>query len=161
MNKLSDEHLYLLLDEPIYVLEEHFEGHKGEVKQEIEEENNSGKMPQFIGENKKGILILIHKSDRDAFSSDDEIFLFKGLNALDIFIDDVAIFKVIDNHELPAGIDHSKCISFIINPDKKGLYEPENKEGLALLKCHSLNKIRSDQALKLKFWQGLQALFLA
>ena len=62
MNKLKPEHLHLLLDEPIYVLEEHFEGHEQSVDLEPETEQ----LPKFKGENKKGILIIIEEKAEDS-----------------------------------------------------------------------------------------------
>ena len=91
MNKLKPEHLHLLLDEPIYVLNEHFEGHDQSVDLAPETEQ----LPKFKGGNKKGILIIIEEKAEDSVATKDEEFLFKGLNALNIIAEDVAI---VDKH---------------------------------------------------------------
>ncbi len=150
MNKLSPEQLYLLLDEPIYVLEEHFEGH--EPAPEAESETD---LANFKGENKKGILIVTQNS----LAAEDEEFLFKGLNALEIFAEDVTIISKPSNAEIPADIVHTKRLFFSANPVEETLYQVDTKEGIANLECHSIDQIRNNKDLKVGFWLGLKAMF--
>jgi hypothetical protein len=150
MNKLSPEQLYLLLDEPIYVLEEHFEGH--EPAPEAESETD---LANFKGENKKGILIVTQNS----LAVEDEEFLFKGLNALEIFAEDVTIISKPSNAEIPADIVHTKRLFFSANPVEETLYQVDTKEGIANLECHSIDQIRNNKDLKVGFWLGLKAMF--
>ena len=154
MNKLSPEHLHLLLDEPIYVLEsdlrEHFEGHET-----IPETKPTTDQIKFKGENKKGILII----SQEALVAEDEEFLFKGLSALEICARDVAIIIKPADAEIPLAIDHSKRISFNTNPDEEVTYQIKSIEDIMQLECHSINKIRLNKDLKVSFWQGLKAIF--
>ena len=154
MNKLDPEHLHLLLDEPIYVLDEHFEGSEKIVElAEIEE------LPKFRGENKKGILIIIEATAENFVTADEE-FLFAGLNALNIYAEDVAILVNFPVDEIP-GIDHSKRILFKAKPAESKLYQPELIDNIPQLECHSISQIRSNQDLKVRFWLGLKAMFKA
>lgn len=80
MNRLEDKDLHLLLDEPIYVLADH--GDHPTEQAESEEQQT------FLGKNEKGIGIFAENSNEEDIS-----FLFKGLNALDITEQDVALFS--------------------------------------------------------------------
>ena len=152
MNKLNPEHLHLLLDEPIYVLNEHFEGHDSSPVPESEQLTN------YKGENKKGILIIIEEKAEDSVATKDEEFLFKGLNALNIIAEDVAI---IDKHpDIDSqGIKHNKRITFRANPIEEKLYQIDTIDNISQLECHSINKIRNNQDLKVRFWLALKAMF--
>ena len=154
MNKLNSEHLHLLLDEPIYVLNEHFEGHEQAVDLEPETEQ----LPKFKGENKKGVLIIIEEKAEDSVATQDEEFLFKGLNALNIIAEDVAIVDEnsdIDNQK----IKHNKRITFSTNPAKEKLYQVDKIDNITQLECHSISQIRNNQDLKVSFWLALKAMF--
>jgi len=152
MNKLDPEHLHLLLDEPIYVLEEHFEG-----SETIPDLSEKEALPKFRGENKKGILIII-EANTENFVTADEEFLFTGLNALNIYAEDVALLVNFPADESP-GIDHNKRIMFKIKPVADKLYQPEIIDNITQLECHSINQIRNNQDLKVSFWLGLKAIF--
>jgi hypothetical protein len=152
MNKLNPEHLHLLLDEPIYVLNEHFEGHDSAPVPEYEQLTN------YKGENKKGILIIIEEKAEDTVAVKDEEFLFKGLNALNIIAEDVAIIDKhpdIDSQE----IKHNKRITFSANPAKEKLYQVDTIDNISQLECHSINQIRNNQDLKVSFWLALKTMF--
>jgi len=158
MNKLNPEHLHLLLDEPIYVLDsdlrEHFEGpeQSPDLLPEPEQVGN------FRGENKKGILIIIEGNTENSVAAEDEEFLFRGLNALNIFAEDVAIIDNFLGKEIP-GIEHKKRITFNANPAQENLYQIDTIDNITLLKCHNLSQIRNNQDLKVRFWLGLKAMF--
>ena len=158
MNKLNPEHLHLLLDEPIYVLEsdlrEHFEN---EQPPEQETAPETEQPINLKGENKKGILIITQES----LAVEDEEFLFKGLNALDIFAEDAVIIIKPSNDEIPADITHSKRLVFSTHPTDGMLYQLEKKGGVAHLECHSIKQIRNNKELKVSFWLGLKAMFKA
>jgi hypothetical protein len=153
MNKLNPEHLHLLLDEPIYVLNDHFEDPEAspEIIQETEQVVN------FKGENKKGILII----SQETFVEEDEEFLFKGLNALNIFAEDVAIIDTSPNADIPKSINHNKRITFNASPNSENLYQIDIIDSITQLECHSINQIRNNQDLKKSFWLGLKAMFTA
>jgi hypothetical protein len=159
MNKLSPEHLHLLLDEPIFVLEEHFEGHiqESEPKPDGQPTPVAEVMetPEYNRANKKGILIVTNSSDTEAVA--DEEFLFKGLNALDIHLSDIAIIK---NPADSNTIEHSIRIDFNAETKADLSYKVEIKEGISYLQCHPLEQIRNRQDLKVKLWLGLKSLFI-
>jgi hypothetical protein len=158
MNKLSPEHLHLLLDEPIYVLHSDLREHLESVEEppELLEENEQ--LPDFRGDNKKGILIIIDNRPENSVAVEDEEFLFKGLNALNIFTEDVAIIEMLPEQEFPK-IEHHKRIVFSANPDTKSLYQLESIDNISLLQCHRISQIRNDKDLKVRFWLGLKAMF--
>ena len=153
MNKLSPEHIHLLLDEPIYVLEsdlrENFEGH--------EEAPDQQPIVEYKGENKKGILIMMQES----LLAEDEVFIFKGLNALDIFTEDVALLIMPPEADKLPAITHSKRLVFGAEPTKEISYQVETIEGIAHLECHSIKQIRNNEDLKRSFWLGLKAIIKA
>ena len=151
MNKLSPEHLHLLLDEPIYVLNEHFEGHDA-VEPEPEQ------LTTYKGENKKGILITIETKKEVSIAAEDEEFLFKGLNALNIFAEDVAIVDKNQNFDLRE-IEHNKRLMFVSQSDEDKLYQVKTLDNIAQIECHSLSQIRNNQDLKVRFWLALKAMF--
>lgn len=157
MNKLSPEHLHLLLDEPIYVLEsdlrEHIESHE-----HVPELNSAPKTEQptdFKGENKKGILII----SQELIVAEDEEFLFKGLNALNIFAEDAAIISKLSTADIPEDIKHNKRIMFSAKPVEENLYQLETIDSITRLECHSISQIRNNKDLKVSFWLGLKAMF--
>ena len=152
MNKLNPEHLHLLIDEPIYVLDEHFEGHEPAPEAEPETE-----LVNFKGENKKGILIMMQES----LLAEDEVFIFKGLNALDIFAEDVALLIMPPEADKLPAITHSKRLVFGAEPTKEISYQVETIEGIAHLECHSIKQIRNNEDLKRSFWLGLKAIIKA
>ncbi len=160
MNKLSPEHIHLLLDEPIYVLSnEHLPQHP-EIPEHgtaLQEEHET--LVNFKGKNLKGILIIIEEQVEEALNIDDEEFLFKGLNALKIFADDVAIFAKLPDKMLPDTISFEKCITFSSEASSENLYQVETVDKIRYLNCQRLSNIRNDEALKRSFWHGLKALF--
>jgi hypothetical protein len=151
MNKLNPEHLHLLLDEPIYVLNDHFED-PAEASPEIIQETEQ--VVDFKGENKKGILII----SQETFVEEDEEFLFKGLNALNIFAEDVAIVYMQPDLKV-SEIKHTKRLIFAANAAEESLYQIKTIDNIAQLSCHSINQIRNNQDLKKSFWLGLKAVF--
>ena len=153
MNKLSPEDLHLLLDEPIYVLEKEYT-EAPEVPVVVETKDDL--QVNFIGENKKGILILISKEGEELLDNEDAEFLFKGLNALHLSAEDVAIAENDINNQ--DNIDHSKRIVFSSNTAGNYSYQIEVVNDIEQLECHSISKIRNTQELKVQFWEGLKSL---
>ena len=152
MDKLAPEHLHLLFDEPIYVLEDHGDHPIPEKtsapKVEIEEIS-------FEGENEKGLAIYIEDSE---LPEDDRVFLFKGLNALDLDSKDIALIighSFIENNQNPP---HSLRIEFSEAPKSAELYAAQNVQEVTVLPCNSLKEIQANKDLKVKFWLGLKAL---
>ena len=159
MNKLSPEHLHLLLDEPIYVLDGHFESHGQKPELEPEVEANTENLTDFRGDNMKGILILNENNSPNIIDAEDEAFLFKGLNALDIQLPDVAITNNTSTTKDIITMSHSKRINFSTKPVAGKLYQIVTQDDITYLECHSISQIRSDKELKVKFWLGLKTMF--
>jgi hypothetical protein len=154
MSKINPEHLHLLLDEPIYVINEH-----ADTPMPTSEEKTEDEQPVlFDGENKRGILIILSKSGEEKTDAEDQEFLFKGLDALNILAEDVAIVNGTDYNNIISKIDHSKRIIFSANPVNESLYQKEIIEDIEQLGCESIFKIRNSKDLKVKFWLGLKDL---
>jgi hypothetical protein len=153
MNKLNPEHLHLLLDEPIYIL------HSDHLKEQdvvLAPENNDV-VVTFEGENKKGILIFIGAESEHTV--EDKLFLFKGLNALNILAEDVALVEEASSLETQEKIKHTRCINFSGNSSEESFYNLNTNNGITALDCDRISQIRSNEDLKRRFWQALKALF--
>jgi hypothetical protein len=152
MNKLNPEDLHLLIDEPIYLLKEQVVQQE-EIKEDtkVEEPKVELEKPASI----KDILVIVSNN----ISPDDEIFLFKGLNALDITKDDISILDAFTPADEDSRFSHSKEIHFSENPDSEKVYRVIEISGLSKLACQPLNIIRNDKDLKVKFWLALKSLF--
>ena len=143
MNKLDKDHLHLLIDEPIYVLPDH-----GDHPTEPEPNDE---MVSFRGENKKGICVFAGN-----VSDEDLAFLFKGLNALDIELGDIALFN--DNFNPDKNYpEHSIRIRF--GTETKSEPFKLSKESIADLEAIPLGTIQADLELKKQFWLHLKELF--
>lgn len=150
MEKLSDEHLHLLLDEPIYVMPDH--GDHPIVEDQAEEYIS----PSFEGNNEKGICVFIGNNP-DSLEQDME-FLFKGLNALDITHSDIALYK--DNCDLTANYPaHTRRIEFITSVAYDSAFSINKETDISILQAKSIAEIRNDLELKKKFWLSLKELF--
>ena len=154
MSKIHPEDLHLLLDEPIYVINEHADTPVTPPEEEMENEHPL----DFEGKNKKGILIIISKSGEEKTDAEDQEFLFKGLNALNILAEDVAIVNGTDHNNIISKIKHGKRIIFSSSLANETLYQVETLEDIEQLGCESINTIRNSKELKVKFWLGLKDL---
>lgn len=144
MNKLDKDHLYLLIDEPIYVLPDHGDHPTGpDPKDEM--------VVNFKGENNKGICVFAGNA-----SDEDLAFLFKGLNALDVELGDIALFS--DNFNPGKNYpEHSIRLRF--GTETKSDPFILSKEPIADLEAIPLSKIKADLELKKQFWLRLKELF--
>jgi hypothetical protein len=152
MIKLNPEHIHLFLDEPIYVLHEHFESTLNQNT--IEEDESIYQVHK--GENNKGIIIFNEDENSELISPEDEEFLLKGLNALDIFLEDILI---IDSEESLNKLEYSKIIKFTSNPDPATLYKVTSRDQIQYLECDKISTIKPNVELQKKFWIGLKTLF--
>ena len=158
MNKLNPEDLHLLIDEPIYLLDDHvIQKGEEEVKDEVKEDSKVEEPVVELAKPKttKNIIVISESN----ISSEDEIFLFKGLNALDITKDDISILNSLPTSQGEVPITHKIQIIFNDSTEEQKLYNVIDNSGVSSLACHSLNIIRNDHELKKKFWFGLKALF--
>jgi hypothetical protein len=155
MNKLNPEHLHLLLDEPIYIL--HSDHLKDQEDDVVLAPENSYTKATFEGENKKGILIFVGKGSEDI--AEDKGFLFKGLNALNILAEDVALVEEASSLETKEKIKHSRCLNFSGNSSEETVYKLNTNSGIITLNCDRISQIRSSEDLKRRFWQALKTLF--
>ncbi len=153
MDKLNPEYLPLLFDEPIFVLNDHL------TREDMAQDENEAPaaLPSCKGENKKGILIVNEDNSHAPISPEDEEFLFKGLNTLNITLADVAIISAGD--EQKAGVAFNKKIVFRQNPPADQLYEVNPINTARQLTCQTIAEIRKSKDLKVKFWLGLKKLF--
>lgn len=145
MNRLAEEHIHLLIDEPIYVLEDH--GDHPTIQYVAEKE------PEYTGANEKGICIFAEEP-----SDDDLTFLFKGLNALNIEAKDVAIFRT-DYEATRDYPDHNHRLRFSEQISLAATFKLNQKNNLIVLDCLPLEKIRNNQDFKRQFWEALKLIF--
>jgi len=157
MNKLEPEHLHLLLDEPFYVLSNEPRQDQHQTQEKTDEiESDTKELPAHKGGNNKGILIIIDGEYTETAAVENEEFLFKGLNALNITLADVAIINSADTSlNTPT---HSIRINFSAQGSSNLSYDIEVESDIAILRCHPLEQIRSNKELKIKFWHGLKKL---
>ena len=147
MNRLDDKNIHLLLDEPIYVLADHGDHPAGEVKKDNQLE--------YLGENGKGIGIFA-----EAASEDDLAFLFKGLNALNIYEPDIALFDK-DYDSLQEYPNHHKRLRFSEHVDIAKAFNVVHTDDLTTLSSIPLEEIRNNQDFKRQFWEALKVIFKA
>ena len=152
MNKLDPKDLHLLIDEPIYLLNDHIHQEEETIEEsKVEEPNVELVNPATT----KDIIIVID----NVLSQDDEVFLYKGLNALDVTKDDISILDSSALTQEDSSPSHKKEIFFNEIPDVQKIYRTSDNLGISHLECHSISKIRGDQDLKRKFWEALKAFF--
>ena len=144
MNRLENEHLHLLLDEPFYVLPDH-----GDHPIDSPDDTT---VVAFEGYNVKGIAVFVGDA-----SEDDVAFLFKGLNALDISLEDIALFKSVHDSNLKYP-DHTIRIDFTA-VDRQVNFDLTKESDFSLLSALSLSAIQADLDLKKQFWLNLKDLF--
>lgn len=147
MNRLADEHLHLLLDEPVYIIADHGDHPTDEILKDDQ--------PEYDGENKKGICIFAAEANED-----DLAFLFKGLNALNIDKPDVAIYKN-DYDSLEEYPDHRKRLRFTEHVEMAKAFNVVHSDELTTLNTIPLEEIRNNQEFKRKFWEALKVIFKA
>ena len=145
MNRLDDQHIHLLLDDPIYVLADHGDHPTGSSEKE--------EQPVFQGENRKGICIFASGAKEE-----DKIFLFKGLNALNIDEADVAIFDA-DYESLKEYPAHNTRLRFTELVKLDEAFDVHKDNNLTSLNCIPLQEIRNSQDFKRKFWEALKSIF--
>lgn len=144
MNRLSDQHIHLLIDEPIYVLPDHGD-------HPIEEPEKQESLT-YQGGNRKGICVF----HQDA-SDEDIAFLFKGLNALEIELEDIALFNAVYDPEASYP-DHTIRITFS-NSERKVNFDLTKEPSISTLQSIPLNQIHQELEIKKEFWNNLKDLF--
>jgi hypothetical protein len=147
MNRLDDNHIHLLLDEPIYVLADHGDHPSDEAINDNQ--------PGYIGENGKGICIFA-----EAASEEDLAFLFKGLNALNINKQDIALFEK-DYDSLQEYPIHQRRLRFSEHVDIAKAFKVIHADELTTLSTIPLEEIRNNQDFKRQFWEALKVIFKA
>ena len=147
MIRLDNEHIHLLLDEPIYVLADHGDHPADDAVNDDQ--------PAYRGNNNKGVCVFA-----EAASKDDLVFLFKGLNALNISDDDVALFDK-DYDALQEYPNHHKRLRFSKHVDVAKAFNVVHTEEITTLSSIPLEEIRNNQDFKRKFWKALKTMFKA
>ncbi len=160
MEKLSQEALALIFNEPIYAL--------GKKKKETSEaEDNKG----YLGENGKKVLILVSYPNALHLPTKELALLENILKALQMGLQDVAVVNLAKNkktyQELEVEFQFEKLVLFNVNAFELGLkdvkvnlYELNLASGKQILSSDSLEKISADFNKKKALWAGLQRMFL-
>jgi len=133
-------------------------------------------LPEYEGENQKGILILHFNKRQSAMKNQDKVFLGKVINAVSLNFRDVALcnwaplevsFEAQKNvFESLQQIKSEKILVFGDLPLAWSLshfFQPytitQDAEGRQLLLADDLQSIAADRELKVKLWGSLQKLF--
>ena len=148
MDKIPEDHLYLLLDEPIYVLADHGDHPIDHAPESVDAEQEN-----FTGSNNLGISVFIGDADKE-----DIEFLFKGLYALKIESDDIALFNsdYDPEKEYP---DHTKRLIFSEQVNLNEAFKVNTIDKILVMTCIPLQEIRNNQDYKIKFWVALKSVF--
>jgi hypothetical protein len=126
------------------------------------------KTPEFFGENKKGVVILVNYPDERWIYFKDKIILERILASIKLTFEDVALinthfYKPESIDELSDTLSISKLIGFGINdPFLKGLKreEPEKTTKTAVFLMNSdLDEIAMDNSKKRILWNNLKVMF--
>ncbi len=115
----------------------------------------------FLGGNKKNIMILINEPNEPIINTADKEFLTKILGAVALSLEDVAIYNYhtySGNKEVFRAIAYDVHINFGLN--QASLYQVAEKNGKKILAADSLALIQHDKQLKARLWVCLQQIFL-
>jgi hypothetical protein len=125
---------------------------------------------QILGNNNKGVIILIYK-DATAFLPDDELnFLIGVLSACNLTLEDAGIInlsksKAFNYHQFEKDIAASKIILFGVAPTAIELplsfphYQIQAYNNLTYLAAPPLDVLMQDKAEKSKLWNCLKQIF--
>lgn len=126
------------------------------------------KLPEFFGGNKKGVAILVNYSDERWIYFKDKIILEKILESVKLKFDDVALinthyFKPLSIKELSEKLEISKIIGFGINDafvkDLKREEPVKTTKAAVFLMNSDLNEIAMNVAKKRILWNNLKLMF--
>ena len=151
------EEIYLIKEREVEVINE------SETTGVIEpqEENVAIQPPQFEGNNKNHISILVPQ-----IQNEESIFLEKILAAVKLTLNECALVSLSNNKELTSLTELSpECIiSFGVEGNQIPLpgsyYDIISQNSVKILKADSLSIISADTSKKKQLWEALQKLFL-
>ena len=132
----------LFLDEEIYLIKSEVDAHQ----------------PDFLGSNRKNILILIKTSNDSFLSEPEDALLQKILQSVELTYDDVALVNVgRSNYDQ---ITFHKVLSFgVAVPPLTNFYHLDEIDQKQWLMVDTLKEISEDRNKKKQLWQYLQLLF--
>lgn len=124
---------------------------------------------QFLGKNKKGILLISYSEDA-AFLTDSEFsFLTSILMACKLTLEDVAVVNWLHFEGMSERIltetNSDKVLLFHVNPVTFGLpinfphFQIQQFDGRTYLYAPSLGEIEADLGVKKQLWNSLKRLF--
>ena len=155
--------LSLFLNDPIYILEE-------PESSELPEEKEI--TISFKGQNKREVMVIVSDRNAEYLSEDEENFLIKVLQAVQLSADDIALVNMhnLQNqaHQLAAlnNISFKTLIVFGEIPEEipftKHLINYQwNKddENRVYLQADALKQIANDRTKKQLLWKNLQEIF--
>ena len=122
----------------------------------------------FLGKNKKGILVFVPSNEK-VIEENDKVFLLKILTSIGLHLDDIVITtpqKEDSFNFYKKTFSPSKIILFGVKPfeiDIKDIevptYEIKDFDNLPILHIDSLMNIQNDLAKKKALWTNLKQLF--
>jgi hypothetical protein len=159
-----DHHfLAMFLNDPVYVVEE-------PETPELPEEKKTA--ISFRGQNKQEIIVIMHDEHAEYLSENDEAFLMKILQAVQLTQDDIALVNAwhfqseVHQPEAFNNISYKTLITFGDLPEavffRKYLTKYQwNKddENRVYLQVDALKEIANDRTKKQLLWKNLQEIF--
>jgi hypothetical protein len=123
---------------------------------------------KYTGKGLKGILNVVYY-DENEMSQESLTALHKIMSALKLKADDFALInaaKIDAQDKILAILEDFNPIKVIIwadqwfSPsDEVRFYQQINKENIAVLRCHSMDTVISDEERKRECWSSIQLLF--
>lgn len=116
----------------------------------------------FLGNNEKGILILVHDLNTEFLNQKELEFLMAIVNGglkltkVDIAIVNLANFPII---QVLDEIQYNYLISFDENEKSNSKYQVMDKEGKKILYAENLTAIEADKEKKRSLWNALISMF--
>jgi hypothetical protein len=172
---ISPEALKLIYQEDLFIL---VEKETVETHGKAEDLNQSTEMPygvdelhepapiNYLGSNKKGILILVQDIESEFLNAQDLDFLMKIIESgLKYAGEDIAIVNCIrfPYWQIFDELHHSFLIGFgdhqEVHFNDLIKYEVAVKEGVRILLADDLKTIAGDRNIKMKLWKALQRMF--
>ena len=157
MSFQSSNYLSLLFNEGVYIIEEQ----EKERKIDVLSQSKAAPTFEYIGNNKKNILIITHHN-KSSLSGGEKEFLIKILSALKLSIEDVAIVNSdnLDFDQLKMYFNPSHILAFTgpkkidsLNGDK---YVFSKFGNVFQLQADELPLIENDKAKKALLWNSIK-----
>lgn len=123
----------------------------------------------FLGNNKKGVALLVNVAGCSYLPEDDLNFLLGILAACKLSMDDVALLNMantpLEHSTLNEQVNPAKILLFGVTPASIQLplhfpeYQVQSYNGQVFLVAPALDILKADKAEKMKLWTSLKTIF--